>query len=153
MKILSPTNTGPEIKQISPHNDPGNPLCDILKISWGLIHHFFGNVAKRHSSVPSSGTVKRWRNVLQSHVRHFLKMSWQFIHPSARNVTNIMEPENRKTISLNSSWPHAFARIMARERRAAHGPNSRDCWSPGNQHAYNPHFPRTSGHWAARSLD
>ena len=54
---------------------------------------------------------------------------------------------------FNSSWPHAFARIIARERRASRGPKSRVCWSPGSQHAYNPHFPRTPGRWAAQSLD
>ena len=43
---------------------------------------------------------------------------------------------------LNSSWPHAFARIMARERRAAHGPNSRDCWSPGEPARVQPPFPQ-----------
>ena len=43
---------------------------------------------------------------------------------------------------VNSSWPHAFARIMARERRAAHGPNSRDCWSPGEPARVQPPFPQ-----------
>ena len=43
---------------------------------------------------------------------------------------------------FNSSWPHAFARIMARERRAAHGPNSRDCWSPGEPARVQPRFPQ-----------
>ena len=43
---------------------------------------------------------------------------------------------------LNSSWPHAFARIMARERRLAHGPNSRDCWSPGEPARVQPPFPQ-----------
>ena len=44
--------------------------------------------------------------------------------------------------AINSSWPHAFARIMARERRAAHGPNSRDCWSPGEPARVQPPFPQ-----------
>ena len=47
-------------------------------------------------------------------------------------------------VFLNSSWPHAFARIMARERQAAHGPNSRDCWSPGEPARVQP--PISPGH-------
>ena len=43
---------------------------------------------------------------------------------------------------VNSSWPHAFARIIARERRASHGPKSRDCWSPGEPARVQPPFPQ-----------
>ena len=43
---------------------------------------------------------------------------------------------------FNSSWPHAFVRIMARQRRAAHGPNSRGCWSPGEPARVQPPFPQ-----------
>ena len=63
------------------------------------------------------------------------------------------EERIQNTCYFNSSWPHAFARIIAPERRASHGPKSCVCWSPGSQHACKPHFPRTSGHWAAQSLD
>ena len=44
-----------------------------------------------------------------------------------------------------ASWPESAERPMALTRVTA--------GLPGSQHAYNPHFPRTSGHWAARSLD
>ena len=49
---------------------------------------------------------------------------------------------DRYELFINSSWPHAFARIMARERRAAHGPKSRDCWSPGEPARVQPPFPQ-----------
>ena len=39
----------------------------------------------------------------------------------------------------SAEWPMALTRVTA--------------GLPGSQHAYNPHFPRTSGHCAARSLD
>ena len=45
-------------------------------------------------------------------------------------------------IHFNSSWPHAFAPIIARERRAAHGPKSRVCWSPGEPARVQPPFPQ-----------
>ena len=44
-----------------------------------------------------------------------------------------------------ASSPESAARPMARSRVSV--------GLPGSQHAYNPHFPRTSGHWAAQSLD
>ena len=44
-----------------------------------------------------------------------------------------------------ASWPESVERPMALTRVTT--------GLPGSQHAYNPHFPRTSGHWAARSLD
>ena len=43
---------------------------------------------------------------------------------------------------FNSSWPHAFARIIARERRASHGPKSRVCWSPWEPACAQPPFPQ-----------
>ena len=43
---------------------------------------------------------------------------------------------------INSSWPHALARIIVRERRAAHGPNSRGCWYPGEPARIQPQFPQ-----------
>ena len=39
-------------------------------------------------------------------VSHFLKMSWQFVHPSAPHITNIMEPENKKTISVKGIYQY-----------------------------------------------
>ena len=44
--------------------------------------------------------------------------------------------------AINSSWPHAFARIIARERRTSHGPKSRVCWSPGEPARVQPPFPQ-----------
>ena len=56
--------------------------------------------------------------------------------------TVILRGEKVHQDVINSSWPHAFARIMAREDRAAHGPNSRDCWSPGEPARVQPPFPQ-----------
>ena len=44
-----------------------------------------------------------------------------------------------------ASSPESPARLMARSRVSA--------GLPGSQHAYDPLFPGTSGHWAAQSLD
>ena len=63
-------------------------------------------------------------------------------HSTGENSMLGLRPLLYQVWLINSSWPHAFARIMARERRVAHGPNSRDCWSPGEPARVQPPFPQ-----------
>ena len=58
------------------------------------------------------------------------------------DVNTNVHTTKKGTWWVNSSWPHAFAHIIARERRASHGPKLRVCWSPGEPARVQPPFPQ-----------
>ena len=67
----------------------------------------------------------------------YLSFKSIWIH-GVNKIISIMNQLNH----INSSWPHAFARIIARERRASHGPKSHAYWSPREPARVQPPFPQ-----------